>query len=61
MIGYFSDLIIVSLLIIGFTAFLGVITNGLGEKLFGGKKKSEFVDRSARVQTGWNHVGGNKK
>ncbi|KON89421.1 hypothetical protein AF332_23130 [Sporosarcina globispora] len=59
--GYITDLTIVALLIIGFTALLGVLTNGIGEKLFGGKNKSEFVDQSARVQTGWKSVGGMKK
>ncbi|MBN8199137.1 hypothetical protein [Bacillus sp. NTK034] len=61
MVGYITDLTIVALLIIGFTALLGVLTNGIGEKLFGGKNKSEFVDQSARVQTGWKSVGGKKK
>lgn len=61
MIGYITDLTIVALLIIGFTAFLGVLTNGIGEKVFGGKNKTQFVDQSARVQTGWKSVGGKKK
>ena len=61
MVGYITDLTIVALLIIGFTALLGVLTNGIGEKVFGGKNKSEFVDQSARVQTGWKSVGGQKK
>ncbi|KAF0816853.1 MULTISPECIES: hypothetical protein [Bacillaceae] len=61
MVGYITDLTIVALLIIGFTALLGVLTNGIGEKVFGGKNKSEFVDQSARVQTGWKSVGGKKK
>ncbi|MCM3707116.1 MULTISPECIES: hypothetical protein [Cytobacillus] len=61
MVGYITDLMIVALLIIGFTALLGVLTNGIGEKIFGGKNKSEFVDQSARVQTGWKNVGGHKK
>lgn len=60
MVGYITDLTIVALLIIGFTAFLGVLTNGIGEKVFGGKNKSEFVDQSARMQTGWKNVGGKK-
>lgn len=60
MVGYIADLTIVALLIIGFTALLGVLTNGIGEKIFGGKNKSEFVDQSARVQTGWKSVGGQK-
>ncbi|WP_026582718.1 hypothetical protein [Bacillus sp. J33] len=61
MLGYITDLTIVALLIIGFTAFLGVLTNGIGEKVFGGKNKTQFVDQSARVQTGWKSVGGKKK
>lgn len=61
MVGYITDLTIVALLIIGFTALLGVLTNGIGEKIFGVKNKSEFVDQSARVQTGWKSVGGQKK
>jgi hypothetical protein len=61
MFEYITDLTIVALLIIGLTAFMGVITNGIGEKVFGGKKKSEFVDKSASVQTGWKYVGGGKK
>ncbi|MCM3241436.1 hypothetical protein M3598_01650 [Cytobacillus oceanisediminis] len=61
MVGYITDLTIVALLIIGFTALLGVLTNGIGEKVFGGKNKSEFVDQSARVQTGWKSVGEKKK
>jgi hypothetical protein len=59
--SYITDLTIVALLIIGITAVLGVITNGIGEKLFGGKRKSEFVDQSAKFQTGWKQVGGKRK
>lgn len=61
MFEYITDLTLVALLIIGLTAFMGGITNGIGEKLFGGKNKSEFVDKSASVQTGWKYVGGGKK
>lgn len=61
MVGYITDLIIVAVLVVGITALMGVLTNGFGEKVFGGKKKSEFVDRSARFQTGWKSVGGNRK
>jgi hypothetical protein len=56
--AYFLDLAIVAILVIGITATVGVITNGIGEKVFGGKKKSEFVNQSAKTQTGWNTVGG---
>ncbi|GAA3329635.1 hypothetical protein GCM10020331_078610 [Ectobacillus funiculus] len=60
MIAYFFDLAIVAVLIIGITAMIGVITNGIGEKkVFGGRKRREFVDQSAKkTQTGWNAVGG---
>lgn len=61
MAGYITDLTIVALLIVSITALMGVISNGIGEKLFGGKQKSEFVDKSASIQTGWNNVGGKKK
>ncbi|MBS4212139.1 MULTISPECIES: hypothetical protein [Neobacillus] len=61
MAGYITDLTVVALLVIGITAFMGVITNGIGEKVFGGKRRSEFVDQSARFQTGWKTVGGKKK
>jgi hypothetical protein len=59
--AYIMDLTIVALLIVGITALMGVITNGFGEKVFGGKNRSEFVDEAAKYQTGWKTVGGNKK
>jgi hypothetical protein len=59
--SYITDLTIVALLIIGITAVLGVVTNGIGLKLFGGKQKAEFVDQSAKFQTGWKQVGGKRK
>lgn len=58
MVGYFIDLIIVAVLVVGFTALNGVIGNTVGEKLFGGKKKNEHVDASLHTQSGWNQVGG---
>ncbi|MDP4162954.1 MAG: hypothetical protein Q8906_09175 [Bacillota bacterium] len=61
MVGYIADLTMVALLIVGITALMGVLTNGMGEKLFGGKKKTEFVDESAKYIAGWKSVGGNKK
>ncbi|WP_019153232.1 hypothetical protein [Robertmurraya massiliosenegalensis] len=59
--GYIMDLTIVAVLIIGITALMGVILNGIGTKIFGGKNKSEFVDKSEKIQTGWKSVGGFKK
>ncbi|WP_040204544.1 hypothetical protein [Neobacillus jeddahensis] len=61
MVAYISDLTIVALLIVGFTALMGVISNGIGEKIFGGKKRTEFVDEGAKYQTGWKAVGGKRK
>jgi hypothetical protein len=59
--GYIMDLTIVAVLIIGITALMGVLLNGIGTKVFGGKNKSEFVDKSEKIQTGWKSVGGFKK
>ena len=53
MIAFFIDFITVAALIIGITALIGV-----GEKLFGGKEKMKFVNKSLDVQSGWNQVGG---
>jgi hypothetical protein len=58
--GYIMDLAIVAILIIGLTAVLGVLTNALGERLFGGKNRNQFVDQSLKFQTGWKAVGGKK-
>lgn len=59
--GYIMDLTLVTVLIVGITATIGVLTNGIGTKFFGGKNRSEFVDQSDRLQTGWKRVGGTKK
>ncbi|WP_071393909.1 hypothetical protein [Bacillus tuaregi] len=61
MVAYTVDFLLIALLIIGITAINGVLTNGIGNALFGRNKKSEFVTQSARVQTGWKQVGGTKK
>ncbi|WP_416828750.1 hypothetical protein [Ectobacillus polymachus] len=58
MVEYFIDVIIVAVLVIGLTATNGIIVNGIGEKLFGGRKHREFIDQSAKTQIGWNSVGG---
>jgi hypothetical protein len=60
MAAYFVDFLIVALLIIGITATNGVLVNGIGNKLFSRKRKSEFVNQSTRMQSGWKQVGGNK-
>jgi hypothetical protein len=59
--AYIVDFILVAGLVIGITAINGVLVNGFGEKFIGRKHKSEFVDQSARIQTGWKQVGGGHK
>lgn len=61
MAGYITDFVIVSVLVIGITALMGSILAGIGEKFFGGKKKSEFKDQNKKIQEGWKQVGGKKK
>lgn len=61
MLEYFTDLAIVAVLIISITATMGVLLNGIGTKVFGGKNKSLFVDKSKQMQTGWKNVGGFNK
>ncbi len=61
MLEYIFDLVVVALLIVSLTATLGVILNSIGEKIFGGKTRSEFVIQSEKIQVGWKAVGGIKK
>jgi len=58
MIAYFVDFLLVALLVIGITATNGIITDGIGNKLFGRNKKSQFVNQSTLIQKGWKNVGG---
>ncbi|AGK52735.1 MAG: hypothetical protein K0S25_1897 [Bacillus sp. (in: firmicutes)] len=60
MVAYIIDFTIVAILVIGITAVMGVVTNGIGIKLFSKKQKSQFVDQSNKVQIGWKQVGGGK-
>jgi hypothetical protein len=60
MVAYIIDFTIVGILVIGITAVMGVVTNGIGIKLFSKKQKSQFVDQSNKVQIGWKQVGGGK-
>lgn len=61
MAQFMLDFGVVGLLIIGLTALNGVIANGIGENLFGGKDRNRYPDASDRVQTNWKMVGGNNK
>jgi hypothetical protein len=58
---YIADLSMVALLIISMTAVMGVVTNGIGIRLFSQKNKMEFVNKSEKFQSGWKKVGGKKK
>jgi hypothetical protein len=61
MAQYFIDLTLVGLLVIGITATMGVLVNGIGEKLFGGSGRMENVNQTAKTQTGWKLIGGKNK
>ncbi|MBA2874931.1 hypothetical protein [Thermaerobacillus caldiproteolyticus] len=61
MAQYFIDLVTIGVLVIGITALMGVIANGIGEKVFGGSKRMENVEQSMKTQAGWKLVGGKKQ
>lgn len=61
MFEYIIDFMLVALLIIGLTAIMGVLINGIGEKMAGGKGDPESFNQSAKTQIGWNQVGGKSK
>lgn len=56
MVGYVTDFLIVAFLIILLTALNGVISNTIGEKLFGGKNKNVYSNASLKIQSGWKAV-----
>jgi hypothetical protein len=60
MIQYMMDFSIVALLVVGITAVMGVVSNGIGEKIFGGKGNTEHFSQSAKTQVGWKSIGGKK-
>lgn len=60
-LDYIIDFAIVALLIIGITATMGVLLNGIGERVFGGKGHKENYNQSAHTQIGWKSVGGKSK
>lgn len=61
MLEYMIDFTLVALLVIGLTATMGVLTNGIAERLSGGKGDPESFNHSAKTQAGWNSVGGKRK
>ncbi len=59
MTAFIIDFVLVAALVIGITAISGVLSNAIA-KLFGGKRKAEFVSQSARMQAGFKKIGGIK-
>ncbi|WP_257349146.1 hypothetical protein [Pseudalkalibacillus decolorationis] len=53
---FFVDLALLSLCIIGLTAFMGVITHGSASRLFGKSRRQFFAVKSRETQTGWRKV-----
>jgi len=60
MLKYLIDFSIVAGLVIGITAMMGVITNSIGNHIFGRKKRSEFVNQSNEMIKNFKLVGGNE-
>jgi len=52
---------LVGLLIIGLTAFLAIIVQGIGQGLFGQNQQDEYLSKSRSFQTLWRGIGGKKK
>ncbi|WP_421177568.1 hypothetical protein [Metabacillus dongyingensis] len=61
MFEYAFDFLLVAALVIGITALMGVITNGIGETILSGKKKNENVEHTLKTQAGWRKVGGRRR
>lgn len=55
------DTVLIALLVIGLTAFLGVIVNGVGTKIIGKKNSKEYLSKGRSYQDNWKAVGGTKK
>jgi hypothetical protein len=53
--AFFIDLTLLAMLVIGLTAFLGVISFGIG-RMFKGKKGDESFVKSTDLQSGWLNI-----
>ena len=60
MAEYIFDFSLVAFLIIGLTALMGPLTNGIGNILFGRSKRNEYVIQTNRTTAGFNKVGGKR-
>jgi len=56
--NFILDMVLVGLTIIGLTAFLAVIVQGIGQGLFGRNKQDEYLSKSRSFQSEWRGVGG---
>ena len=61
MMEYAIDFFLFSLFVIGLTAFMGPLTNGLGHLLSPRQKRSSYVRQTALSQEGFKPVGGKSK
>lgn len=61
MMEYAIDFFLFALFVIGLTAFMGPLTNGLGHLLSPRKKRSSFVRQTELSQEGFKPVGGKSK
>jgi hypothetical protein len=55
-VGIVIELLLLTIFIVGITAFLGVITNSLGEWLFSRSSSREFIVQTKRTQQNWNKI-----
>ncbi|HET7629725.1 MAG TPA: hypothetical protein VFK44_15230 [Bacillales bacterium] len=53
MSSFIVDFVVMAAAIIGLTAMLGVLSAGIGLRLFGRKRGNHFSDQTARSQEGW--------
>ena len=58
MFSFWLDFIIISVLIVGITATMGVIIHWFGVNIFGRSKSNEFVIQSDKSTAGFKKVGG---
>ena len=61
MMEYAVDFILFALFVIGLTAFMGPLTNGIGRLLSPHHKKNSFVKQTSLSQAGFKSVGGKSK
>ena len=60
MMEYAIDFFLFALFVIGLTAFMGPLTNGLGHLLSPRQKRSSYVRQTELSQEGFKPVGGSK-